>query len=186
MAARDKIPRLLSWFGAETVDPDFYFTFENFAFSGDGMVETRQRPKKAEGAIWYVGGAPRDDLIPLADIRQDQSLSSLHTTFSVGGHLIAKMLTGLDQPENLVSVTKATNDKMQRVENQLKGCANPHWLVVEVLDYFDGPDRDPRAAKLPLFALSWRHETAAHGQAHQDMAHCPGLDPGGRLRPSRR
>lgn len=155
MAARDSRPRTIFWQGIEPVDPNFYFRYENFNFTGDGMMEVRQRPKAASGAIWSEGSGARDDLLPLADIRQDGSPSSIHTTFSVAGHLIAKTLTGLDKPENLVNITKATNDKMSRVERELQKLASPHWLVVDVNSYFDAEGDDhrvPRTFRYSLYA----------------------------------
>ena len=133
------------WHGVGNVDPSFHFTCETFPFSGDAMAETRYRPTSAAGAVWWVGGARRPEIFPLADIRQDGTYSSRHPMFSVAGHLVPKMMTGLDVPENLVPVTKSTNDRMQKVENAIKAIAqHPHYLLVEVAGYYDMPNGDSR------------------------------------------
>lgn len=148
---RATIRRSQSWYGSETVDPNFYFTWEGFAFDDDLMAETRQRPKSAAGAIWNTGSDPRALLFPLADIRSDGTFSSLHTTFSVGGHLVAKVMTGVDEPENIVPVTKATNDKMSKVEYELRQLSTPHWLRVDVTSYYDEDPRVPQTIEYRLF-----------------------------------
>lgn len=132
------------WYGVEQVDPYFHVDVETFTYYADGTPDTRLRPRRIRGAVWNVGGRLRDDLIALPDIRGDRSLDVSHPNFSVGGHLIAVMLTGVDEPANLVPVSKSTNDKMSAVERELGGAQNPHWLDVEVTGYYDEPDKDSR------------------------------------------
>jgi DNA/RNA non-specific endonuclease len=140
------VARVEEWIGIEEVDPNFYFTVEDFAFDGDDIEEIRQRPTRAEGAVWGLEGqAPRrEGDLPLADVRMDGTVSTRHDTFSYGGHLIAHRLTGVAAPANLVPVTQAANGEMKKVENRIAKKASPHWLVVEVGKYYDGAAEDPR------------------------------------------
>src|SRR4051812_12467989 len=91
------VRRVEEWIGIEKVDPDFYFTVEHFAFDGDDIDEIRERPTRAEGAVWGLEGQPprREGDLPLADVRMDTTVSTRHDTFSYGGHLIAHRLTGV-------------------------------------------------------------------------------------------
>lgn len=156
---RATIERPHAWYGVGNVDPNFHFTSEVFVHEGD----SRHRPKTAQGPIWYVGGAPRDDLFQLADIRSNNTYDMNHPTYSVSGHLIAKMLGGVDEPENLVHVTKRTNDLMQGVENQLKGLHEPHWLKVTVDSYFAPPNGDARIPQKFTYQV-WKGGTAPSPQ----------------------
>jgi 5-methylcytosine-specific restriction endonuclease McrA len=142
-----QLARKDNWFGVGEVDPYFYVDVETFTYYADGTPDTRWRPRRIRGGVWNVGGRPRDGLIALPDIRGDRSLDVSHPNFSVGGHLIAVMLTGVDDPQNIVPVSKATNDKMSAVERDLGGLMDPHWLEVEVTGYYDDPDKDSRVPK---------------------------------------
>ncbi len=166
MGGRPQVARDCRWHGVGDVDPYFHFVFEDFVFTGDGMDETRQRPTRAEGAVWYVGGGPRKEAVPLADVRQDGTYSSRHDTFSVGGHLIPKVTTGVDEPENLVPVSNMTNQLMRGVERVVQTRHHPHWLVVEVTEYYDEEDGDPRVPK------NFRYSLYAGGTAPLPGAEC--------------
>ena len=140
------------WYGLGAIDPNFYIDTELFAYSGDGIQEQRSRTKRVRGAVWNVGARARQDLITLPDIRQDQTLGVPHPNFSIGGHLIAVMLTGLDHPLNLVPVSKKTNDAMGAVERAIgKLTAAPQWLDIEIPAYYNEDPRIPQGFHYRLF-----------------------------------
>lgn len=144
------LPRGDRWHGAGTVDPNFTLEYEDFWYMREGELQIRQRPTKVEGYVWDVGSRTRkQDVFPLADYLKEV-VQLPNVTYSIGGHLIAVRLTGVDSPLNMVGVSKRTNDKMQAVENAIGKSGLSH-LTVEVTAYYD--DKDSRIPK--TFRYAW-------------------------------
>jgi hypothetical protein len=105
-----------------------------------------------------VSGRKRRKLVALSELSPIGLQDTANPTFSIGGHLIAVQLTGVDEPENICPVSKQTNDKMQAVENQIAKLAQQaHYLEVTVASYWD--DKDPRIPKQFDYVLKGRDKT---------------------------
>jgi len=159
------LARAVKWPGVEKVDPDFTLEYEDFWYLREGELQVRQRPTKVSGYVWDLGSRPREkDIYPLADYLKDV-VQLPNLTYSIGGHLIAVRLTGVDSPFNMVGVSKRTNDKMQSVETEI-GKSGVSHLTVEVAAYYN--DKDSRIPK--TFKYTWTNTlgTATTREVTQD------------------
>lgn len=144
------VARSDKWPGIEKVDTTLTVEFEDFWYLRESELQIRKRPTKVSGAVWDVGSRNRQqDIFPLPDYLNDV-VQMTNPTYSIGGHLIAVRLTGIDSPFNMVGVSKRTNDKMQAVENHVSKAGLSH-LTVEVTAYYD--DKDSRIPKTFRYTL---------------------------------
>lgn len=145
--------RSIGWPYQGQVEANLAVLLEAF-HTNEGKSDMRRRPKKICGVVWDVGGRARSDLVSIVDVRADQSLDTRNPTFGIGGHLIAVSLNGVDAGCNIVPVSKQTNDKMSSVEAELrKLCTGPRYLEVEVPEYYDSVDKDPRVPRRFVYTL---------------------------------
>ncbi|MGH9584317.1 MAG: hypothetical protein ACRD4O_15440, partial [Bryobacteraceae bacterium] len=138
------------WPGTGDIDNTLFFQFAQFKFED----EIRYRPIKAEGYVWDTQGRPRADLLTLSDLALSGLAGLSNPTYSIAGHLIAVALNGIDRPENLVPVSKQTNDKMGAVEFRIRKLVpQPRYLEVEIARYYDDPGADPRIPAVFQYTL---------------------------------
>jgi hypothetical protein len=135
------IPSTYAWYGAENITRDLQYQFQQFQFEDTGPW---YRPTLAHGWVFATSGRPRAELLAYPDLHPNGYFTTSNPTFSIGGHLIAVSLAGIDDPENIVPVSKRTNDAQQLVENEIKRLApNPRYLVIHITGYHP-VDKDPR------------------------------------------
>ena len=153
-----KIKKTSKWYGTEAVEDEFEVDVEPFTYKEspkDVGGELRQRPKKVSGHVWSAGGTSAHTLRALSELSPIGIQDAANPTYSIGGHLIAVQLTGVDVPENICPVSKQTNDKMEVVEREIaKLAVQPLFLEVSVVSYWD--DKDPRIPKQFKYVLKSR------------------------------
>jgi hypothetical protein len=137
---------------------------KDFIYDPTGAKERRKRPTKVYGEIAIRDGAREsDDLSPLACRRANGSFEETPAPFAAGGHLVASILSGSNDPQNIVPVSTEFNTKMKQVEKDIQtiiqgeDVVNPH-LTVEVTEYWDVDPRIPKSVKYTL-SYEERQET---------------------------
>jgi hypothetical protein len=125
---------------------------ESFTFE----AKRRNRPKQVTKMIAVRDGVREsEELTPLCCISHGTH-EDTPAPYAAGGHLIASILSGPNDPKNLVPVSKRFNDQMEKIEKEIRNFISKEEeikdpvLTVTVDNYYEQDGRIPRTVTYKL------------------------------------